>query len=135
MVTCQLGNLVYGACVGDGRKKILEHFLEPCSLLATELIIRIIKITPTVRVRRLGSARVICLFGVKNSDGYLASLLMLTLGYVGENILLSDRILVRWRIANFARDKLAIVFDINNFSKGTPEELVEFIRQKGIKIK
>ena len=31
--------------------------------------------------------------------------------------------------------KLAIVFDINNFSKGTPEELVEFIRQKGIKIK
>ena len=31
--------------------------------------------------------------------------------------------------------KLAIVFDINKFSKGTPEELVEFIRQKGIKIK
>ena len=31
--------------------------------------------------------------------------------------------------------KLAIVFDINNFSKGTPEELVEFISQKGIKIK
>ena len=31
--------------------------------------------------------------------------------------------------------KLAIVFDINSFSKGTPEELVEFIRQKGIKIK
>lgn len=31
--------------------------------------------------------------------------------------------------------KLAIVFDVNNFSKGTPEELVEFIRQKGIKIK
>ena len=31
--------------------------------------------------------------------------------------------------------KLAIVFDINNFSKGTPEELIEFIRQKGIKIK
>jgi hypothetical protein len=31
--------------------------------------------------------------------------------------------------------KLAIVFDINKFSKGTPEELVQFIRQKGIKIK
>ena len=31
--------------------------------------------------------------------------------------------------------KLAIVFDVNNFSKGTPEELVELIRQKGIKIK
>ncbi len=31
--------------------------------------------------------------------------------------------------------KLAIVFDINHFSKGTPEELIEFIRQKGIKIK
>ena len=31
--------------------------------------------------------------------------------------------------------KLAIVFDINHFSKGTPEELVEFISQKGIKIK
>ncbi len=31
--------------------------------------------------------------------------------------------------------KSAIVFDINNFSKGTPEELAEFIRQKGIKIK
>ena len=60
---------------------------------------------------------------------------MLTLGYVGENILLPDRILVRRRIADFARDKLAIVFDINNFSKGTPKELVEFIRQKGIKIK
>ena len=31
--------------------------------------------------------------------------------------------------------KLAIVFDVNNFSKGTPEELIEFIRQKGIKFK
>ena len=31
--------------------------------------------------------------------------------------------------------KLVMVFDINNFSKGTPEELVEFVRQKGIKIK
>jgi hypothetical protein len=31
--------------------------------------------------------------------------------------------------------KLAIVFDINHFSKGTPEELVQFICQKGIKIK
>lgn len=31
--------------------------------------------------------------------------------------------------------KLAIIFDINKFSKGTPEELIEFIRQKGIKIK
>ena len=31
--------------------------------------------------------------------------------------------------------KIAIAFDINNFSKGTPEELVEFISQRGIKIK
>lgn len=31
--------------------------------------------------------------------------------------------------------KLVIVFDINHFSKGTPEELMEFIRGKGIKIK
>lgn len=31
--------------------------------------------------------------------------------------------------------KLAIVFDINHFSKGTPEELAQFICQKGIKIK
>lgn len=31
--------------------------------------------------------------------------------------------------------KLAIVFDTNNFSKGTPEELIEFLRQKGIKVK
>ena len=31
--------------------------------------------------------------------------------------------------------KLAIVFDVNNFSKGTPEELIDFIRQKGIKLK
>ncbi|MBQ7293340.1 MAG: hypothetical protein IJW79_06340 [Clostridia bacterium] len=31
--------------------------------------------------------------------------------------------------------KWAIVFDINKFSKGTPDELVEFVRQKGIKIK
>ena len=31
--------------------------------------------------------------------------------------------------------KLAIVFDVNNFSKGTPEELIEFMSQKGIKVK
>ena len=31
--------------------------------------------------------------------------------------------------------KLAIVFDVNNFSKGTPEELIEFMNQKGIKVK
>jgi len=31
--------------------------------------------------------------------------------------------------------KLAIVFDINNFSKGISEELIEFIRQKAIKVK
>ena len=64
MVTCQLGDIVHGERVGYGRKKILEHFLEPRSLFATELIIRIIKITPTVRALRLGSARGICLFCV-----------------------------------------------------------------------
>jgi hypothetical protein len=31
--------------------------------------------------------------------------------------------------------KLAIVFDKNNFSKGSKEELIEFIRSKGIKVK
>ena len=31
--------------------------------------------------------------------------------------------------------KLAIVFDVNNFSKGTPEELIEFMNQRGIKVK
>lgn len=31
--------------------------------------------------------------------------------------------------------KLVIVFDINDFSKGTPKDLIEFIRGKGIKIK
>ena len=72
VVTCQLGDLVHGERVGYGRKKILEHFLESCSRLATELIERIIKITPTVRVRRLGSARVICLFGVEDTLGYFA---------------------------------------------------------------
>ena len=51
MVTCQLGDLVHGEPVGNGRKKIFEHSFEPRSLFATELIIRIIKITPTVRVR------------------------------------------------------------------------------------
>ena len=34
-----------------------------------ELIIRIIKITPAVRALRLGSARVICLFGIEHTDG------------------------------------------------------------------
>ena len=32
-VTCQLGDLVDGERVGYGRKKILEHFFEPCSPL------------------------------------------------------------------------------------------------------
>lgn len=31
--------------------------------------------------------------------------------------------------------KLVIIFDVNKFSKGTPEELIEFISNKGIKIK
>ncbi len=31
--------------------------------------------------------------------------------------------------------KLVIAFDVNNFSKGTPEELIAFIRNKGIKVK
>ncbi|MBR6795704.1 MAG: hypothetical protein IKM52_06320 [Clostridia bacterium] len=66
MVACQLGDLVHGERVGYGRKKILEHFFEPCSLLTAELIIRIIKTTPAVRALRLGSARVICLFRVEN---------------------------------------------------------------------
>jgi len=30
--------------------------------------------------------------------------------------------------------KQVIVFDIDHFSKGTPEELIEFLRQKGVKI-
>ena len=37
-------------------------------ILASQLIICIIKITPTVRALRLGSARVICLFCVENTD-------------------------------------------------------------------
>ena len=49
----------------------------PHSLFTTELIIRIIKIPPTVRALRLGSARVICLFGVEDANGYLAALLRL----------------------------------------------------------
>ena len=44
VVTCQLGDLVHGERIGYGRKKIFEHFLESCTLLATELIVRIIKI-------------------------------------------------------------------------------------------
>ena len=79
-------------------------FYYALSFLATELIIRIIKITPTVRVGRLGSARVICLFGVENTDGDFFPLLSFALCHVGENILLSDRIFVRWRIADFARN-------------------------------
>ena len=51
VVACQFGDLVHCERVGYGRKKIFEHFLEPCSFLATEFIVRIIKITPTVRVR------------------------------------------------------------------------------------
>ena len=84
VVACQLGDLVHGKCIGYGRKKILEHFFEPRSLLATELIIRIIKITPTVRARRLGSARVICLFCVENTDGDFFPLLAVALCHVGE---------------------------------------------------
>ena len=58
----------------------------------------IIKITPTVRVRRLGSARVICLFGVEDAHGYLTPLLSCALFHVGENILLSDSIcLIMWK--------------------------------------
>ncbi len=30
--------------------------------------------------------------------------------------------------------QVVIVFDINGFSKGTPEELIEWMRQKGIKV-
>ena len=37
-------------------------------ILTSQLIICIIKITPTVRVLRLGSVGVICLFGVENPD-------------------------------------------------------------------
>lgn len=33
-----------------------------------------------------------------------------------------------------SRAKLVFVFDVNNFSKGTPEELIELVRQKGVKI-
>ena len=104
VVTCQLCDLVHGERVGYGGKKIFEHFLEPCSLLAAELIVRIIKITPTVRVLRLGSARVICLFGVENTDGDFFALLAIALCHVGENILLSDRIFVRRRVTDFARN-------------------------------
>ena len=59
---------------------------------------------PTARVRRLGSARVICLFGVKNTDGDFFPLLSFAFNHIGENILLSDRILVREAIADFARN-------------------------------
>ena len=104
VIACQLCDLVHGECVGDGRKKILEHFFEPCSLLATELMVRIIKITPTVRAMRLGSARVICLFCVENTDGDFFPLLSFALCHVGENILLSDRIFVRRRVTDFARN-------------------------------
>ena len=31
--------------------------------------------------------------------------------------------------------QIAIVFDVHHFTKGTPEELMEFVRQKGIKVK
>ena len=94
VVTYQLGGLVHGERVGYGRKKLLEHFFESCTLLATELMVRIIKIIPPVRVRCLGSARVICFFGVEDADGDFFPLLAVALGYVGENILLSDRILL-----------------------------------------
>ena len=35
VVTCQLGDIVHGERVGYGRKKILEHFLEPCWLFTS----------------------------------------------------------------------------------------------------
>ena len=104
VIAYQLCDLVHGERVGYGRKKIFEHFLEPCSFLATELMVRIIKITPTVRALRLGSARVICLFGVEYTDGDFFPLLSFAFCHVGENILLPDRILVRWHIADFARN-------------------------------
>ena len=50
VVACQLGDLVHGERVGYGRKKILEHPHKPRSFLAAELMVRFIKITPTVRV-------------------------------------------------------------------------------------
>ncbi len=31
--------------------------------------------------------------------------------------------------------QVAIAFDVDQFSKGTPEELIELMRQKGIKVK
>ena len=104
VIACELHDLVDGERIGYGRKKFLEHFFEPRSLLATELIIRIIKITPTVRALRLGSARVIYLFGIEDTDGDFFPLLSFALCHVGENILLSDRVFVRRRVADFARD-------------------------------
>ena len=43
-------------------------------------------------------------FFVENTDGNFFPLLSFALCHVGENILLPDRILVRWRIADFARN-------------------------------
>ena len=51
VVPCQFCDLVHGERIGHGRKKIREHLFEPRSLLASELIICIIKITPTVQVK------------------------------------------------------------------------------------
>jgi hypothetical protein len=31
--------------------------------------------------------------------------------------------------------QVVIAFDVDQFSKGTPEELIELMRQKGIKVK
>jgi len=78
--------------VGYGRKKILEPFLEPCSLLATELMVSIIKITPTVRDRRLGSARVICLFCVEYSYGDLFPLLAVAPASLHRRIVVACRL-------------------------------------------
>ena len=50
-IACKCYDLVHGERVGYGRKKFFEHLFEPRSLLATKLIMCIIKITPTVRVR------------------------------------------------------------------------------------
>lgn len=59
-----------------------------------------------------------------NNDGVEYSLSDITKAYRSKNY-----------IYLVSKAKLTFAFDINNFSKGTPEEFVEFIRQKGIKIK
>lgn len=46
IAACKLCDLVPGECVGYDGKKIFEHFLQSCPLLATEFIVCIIKIPP-----------------------------------------------------------------------------------------